>query len=100
MIDQRITCTTMAIPTHSPVTEKSAKYKVQSAKGMTLAKFFEASITTADNTAANLLLTSFGRLEMLTAPAKVGVLLQPLARYGAHCMLSWTYAPTETSATS
>ena len=63
---------------------------------MTLAKFFEASITTRDNTAANLLLTSFGRPAMLTALAKVGVLLQPFARYGAHCMLSWTYAPIET----
>ena len=72
---------------------------MQGPKGITLAKFFDATITTRDNTAANLLLTSFGRPAMLTAPDEVGVLFQTFARYGGHCMLSWTYVPTKTSAT-
>jgi beta-lactamase class A len=61
-LDRRITFTKKDIAPYSPVTEKHA-----GGKGMTLAELCAAAIEISDNTAANLMLKSFGGPEALTA---------------------------------
>uniref|UniRef100_UPI00311CE1F0 TEM-1 Variant 80.a n=1 Tax=Escherichia coli TaxID=562 RepID=UPI00311CE1F0 len=60
-LDRRITYTKADLVTYSPVTEKHV------GDGMTVAELCEAAITMSDNTAANLLLTTIGGPEALTA---------------------------------
>lgn len=61
-LDRRIPYTKADLIDWSPVTEKHAD-----GLGMTLAELCEAAITTSDNTAANLILSSFGGPDALTA---------------------------------
>lgn len=60
-LDRRIPYTKADLVSWSPVTEKHV------AEGMTLAQLCEATITTSDNTAANLILKSYGGPASLTA---------------------------------
>jgi beta-lactamase class A len=62
---RRITYSKKDLVTYSPVTEKHAD-----GDGMTLAQLCEATITTSDNTAANLILGSYGGPATLTAMAR------------------------------
>ncbi len=64
-LDRRISYTKNDLVTYSPVTEKFAD-----GQGMTLGELCEATITTSDNTAANLILASFGGPAALTASVK------------------------------
>ena len=59
---RRIPFTQQDLITWSPVTEQHAN-----GEGMTLAELCEATITTSDNTAANLILSSYGGPAALTA---------------------------------
>jgi len=61
-LERRIPYTRRDLITWSPVTERHAD-----GEGMTLAELCEATITTSDNTAANLILSSYGRPAALTA---------------------------------
>lgn len=61
-IERRITYTKQDLVSYSPVTEKHAG----TAEGMSLAGLCEATITTSDNTAANLILASYGGPAALT----------------------------------
>ena len=61
-LDRRITYRKADLVPYSPVTEKHT-----GKKGMTVAELCEATITLSDNTAANLLLDSFGGPAGLTA---------------------------------
>jgi beta-lactamase class A len=61
-LDRRITYRKADLSPYSPVTEKHT-----GKKGMTVAELCEAAITLSDNTAANLLLDSFGGPAGLTA---------------------------------
>ncbi len=65
-IERRITYTKQDLVTYSPVTEKHAG----TPEGMSLAGLCEATITTSDNTAANLILASYGGPEALTRFAR------------------------------
>jgi beta-lactamase class A len=65
-IERRITYTKQDLVTYSPVTEKHAG----APEGMSLAGLCEATITTSDNTAANLILASYGGPEALTRFAR------------------------------
>lgn len=65
-IERRITYTKQELVTYSPVTEKHA----DTPQGMSLAGLCEATITTSDNTAANLILASYGGPEALTRFAR------------------------------
>lgn len=60
-LQRRISYGKEALVSWSPVTEKFA------GKGMTLAQLCEATLTTSDNTAANLILQSYGGPSALTA---------------------------------
>lgn len=64
-LKRRITYSKNDLVTYSPVTEKHA-----GGEGMTLAELCEATITTSDNTAANLILASYGGPAALTAFAR------------------------------
>ena len=61
-LDRRVRFTAGDLVEHSPVTSQGAGNP-----GMTVEKLCEAAITVSDNTAANLLLTSFGGPSALTA---------------------------------
>lgn len=61
-LDRRITYSRNDLVTYSPVTEKHA-----GTDGMTMARLCEAAVTLSDNTAANLMLASFGGPAGLTA---------------------------------
>lgn len=61
-LDRRLTYSREELAPHSPVTEKHA-----GGDGMTMAQLCEATITLSDNTAANLMLASFGGPAGLTA---------------------------------
>jgi beta-lactamase class A len=61
-LERRIVYRRRDLVTHSPVTEKHAD-----GTGMTVAQLCEATLTLSDNTAANLLLDSFGGPKGLTA---------------------------------
>lgn len=61
-LDRRIAFTHRDLVAYSPVTSKSA-----AAGGMTLGALCEATLTTSDNTAANLILASYGGPQALTA---------------------------------
>jgi beta-lactamase class A len=61
-LERRIVYGRRDLVTHSPVTEKHAD-----GTGMTVAQLCEATLTLSDNTAANLLLDSFGGPKGLTA---------------------------------
>ena len=63
-LDRRVTYAKSDLVTYSPVTEKHVD------SGMTLAELCEAAITLSDNTAANLLLTSLGGPDGVTAFAR------------------------------
>ena len=65
-VERRITYTKQDLVTYSPVTEKHAG----TSEGMSLAGLCEATITTSDNTAANLILASYGGPEALTRFAR------------------------------
>ena len=65
-IERRITFAKQDLVTYSPVTEKHAG----TPEGMSLAALCEATITTSDNTAANLILASYGGPEALTRYAR------------------------------
>jgi beta-lactamase class A len=60
-LDRRITFSAGDVIDHSPVAKDRA-----GAKGMTVAEISEAALTQSDNTAANLMLASFGGPEALT----------------------------------
>lgn len=62
---RRIPYTAQDLVAWSPVTQKQLD-----GKGMTLAQLCEATITTSDNTAANLILSSYGGPSALTAFAR------------------------------
>jgi beta-lactamase class A len=64
-LDRRIIYSKQDLVTYSPVTEKHA-----GGEGMTLAQLCEATLTTSDNTAANLILASYGGPAALTALAR------------------------------
>ena len=64
-LKRRFTYSKNDLVTYSPVTEKHA-----GGEGMTLAELCEATITTSDNTAANLILASYGGPAALTAFAR------------------------------
>ncbi len=64
-LDRRITFSTPDLVPWSPVTERHA-----AGGGMTLAALCEATITSSDNTAANLIVHSFGGPAALTAFAR------------------------------
>jgi beta-lactamase class A len=64
-LQRRIPYTQQDLITWSPVTEQHAD-----GEGMTLAELCEATITTSDNTAANLILSSYGGPAALTAYAR------------------------------
>lgn len=64
-LKRRITYSKNDLVTYSPVTDKHA-----GGEGMTLAELCEATITTSDNTAANLILASYGGPAALTAFAR------------------------------
>jgi beta-lactamase class A len=64
-LERRIPYSKEDLVTWSPVTEKHAD-----GAGMTLAQLCEATITTSDNTAANLILSSYGGPAALTAYAR------------------------------
>ena len=61
-LDRRLTYSRQELAPHSPATEKHA-----GGDGMTMAQLCEATITLSDNTAANLMLASFGGPAGLTA---------------------------------
>ena len=61
-LERRVVYGPRDLVTHSPVTEKHAD-----GTGMTVAQLCEATLTVSDNTAANLLLHSFGGPKGLTA---------------------------------
>lgn len=61
-LERRVVYGPRDLVTHSPVTEKHAD-----GTGMTVAQLCEATLTLSDNTAANLLLQSFGGPKGLTA---------------------------------
>jgi beta-lactamase class A len=61
-LDRRITYGKEVLVAYSPVSEKHA-----GTDGMTIAELCEASVTLSDNTAANLILDSFGGPSALTA---------------------------------
>lgn len=61
-LQRRITYSKNDLLSHSPVTSKYAD-----GEGMTLAQLCEATLTTSDNTAANLILASYGGPATLTA---------------------------------
>eukprot|EP01036_Dinobryon_divergens_P041279 gene41279-54700_t len=61
-LERRITYARADLVTYSPVTERFA----DTAEGMSLAGLCEATVTTSDNTAANLILASFGGPAALT----------------------------------
>lgn len=65
-IERRITYARQELVTHSPVTEKHAG----TPEGMSLAELCAATLTTSDNTAANLILASYGGPEALTRFAR------------------------------
>jgi beta-lactamase class A len=68
LLERRIRYSKQDLVTYSPVTEKYAD-----GEGMTLAQLCEATLTTSDNTAANLILASYGGPAAVTAMArKVG----------------------------
>lgn len=60
-LDRRVTFGKEALVAYSPVTEKHA-----GTDGMTIAELCEAAVTVSDNTAANLILDSFGGPSALT----------------------------------
>lgn len=60
-LDRRVTYGKDVLVAYSPVTEKHA-----GTDGMTIAELCEASVTVSDNTAANLLIDSFGGPQALT----------------------------------
>ncbi|MBT2324153.1 class A beta-lactamase [Variovorax paradoxus] len=60
-LGRRVVYAPSNLVTHSPVTEKHAD-----GTGMTIAQLCEATLTLSDNTAANLLLSSFGGPKALT----------------------------------
>jgi beta-lactamase class A len=64
-LERRIPYTKQDLVDWSPVTEKHAD-----GNGLTLAQLCEATITTSDNTAANLILSSYGGPAALTAFAR------------------------------
>lgn len=64
-LERRMSYTTKDLIPWSPITEKHAD-----GNGMTLAQLCEATITTSDNTAGNLILSSFGGPVALTAFAR------------------------------
>lgn len=64
-LQRRITYSKSDLVTYSPVTEKYAD-----GEGMTLAQLCEATLTTSDNTAANLILASYGGPAAVTALAR------------------------------
>lgn len=64
-LKRRFTYSKNDLVTYSPVTDKHA-----GGEGMTLAELCEATITTSDNTAANLILASYGGPAALTAFAR------------------------------
>ncbi|WP_163269113.1 class A beta-lactamase [Chelativorans alearense] len=64
-LDRRITFSKADIAAWSPATETRV-----GGKGMTVAELCEAAVTLSDNTAANLLLRSFGGPQALTAYAR------------------------------
>ena len=64
-LDRRIIYSKQDLVTYSPVTEKYA-----SGEGMTMAQLCKATLTTSDNTAANLILDSYGGPAALTALAR------------------------------
>ncbi|MES2943768.1 MAG: class A beta-lactamase [Pseudomonadota bacterium] len=64
-LDRRILYSRSDLVTYSPVTEKHAD-----GTGMSLAELCEATITTSDNTAANLILASYGGPPAVTAFAR------------------------------
>lgn len=64
-LERRISYTKKDLITWSPVTEQHAE-----GEGMTLAQLCEATITTSDNTAANLILSTYGGPAALTAYAR------------------------------
>lgn len=63
-LDRRLSYAKLDLVTYSPATEKHVE------DGMTIAELCEAAITLSDNTAANLLLASFGGPAGLTAFAR------------------------------
>ena len=76
-LQRRITYPRSALIPWSPVTEKHAD-----AAGMTLGELCAATITTSDNTAANLILQSYGGPAALTAYARqLGDTVTRLDRY-------------------
>jgi beta-lactamase class A len=64
-LQRRITYSSKELFDHSPVTTKYAD-----GEGMTLGQLCEATLTTSDNTAANLILASYGGPAAVTAFAK------------------------------
>jgi beta-lactamase class A len=64
-LQRRITYSSKELVEHSPVTAKYAD-----GEGMTLGQLCEATLTTSDNTAANLILASYGGPAALTAMAR------------------------------
>lgn len=64
-LDRRIIYSKPDLVAYSPVTEKHV-----GGEGMTLAQLCEATLTTSDNTAANLILASYGGPAALTALAR------------------------------
>jgi beta-lactamase class A len=64
-LDRRIIYSKPDLVAYSPVTEKHA-----GGEGMTLAQLCEGTLTTSDNTAANLILASYGGPTALTALAR------------------------------
>jgi beta-lactamase class A len=64
-LQRRITYPRKDLVAHSPVTTKYAD-----GEGMTLAQLCEATLTTSDNTAANLILASYGGPASVTAMAR------------------------------
>jgi beta-lactamase class A len=64
-LQRRIVYSKSDLVTYSPITQKYAD-----GEGMTLAELCEATITTSDNTAANLILASYGGPRTVTALAR------------------------------
>lgn len=76
----------------SPVTERHVD------KGMTLAELCEATVTTSDNTAANLILTSFGGPGALTAYLRgLGDQVTRLDRFEPELNVAHPEAPFDTT---
>ncbi len=92
-LERRIPYTKKDLITWSPVTEQHAD-----GEGMTLAELCEATITTSDNTAANLILPTYGGPAALTAYARgLGDGITRLDRIEPHLKLRVGDEPLDTT---